>query len=66
MDAFAIALGLKSGDEPPDPAKLAEELERTKAANESAAEARAARSASVTCAWRSSPRLPATTRTGCS
>ena len=38
MDAFAIALGLKSGDEPPDPAKLAEELERTKAANESAAE----------------------------
>lgn len=39
MDAFAIALGLKSGDEPPDPAKLAEELERTKAANESAAEA---------------------------
>lgn len=26
MDALAIALGLKSGDEPPDPAKLAEEL----------------------------------------
>jgi hypothetical protein len=38
MDAFAIALGLKSGDEPPDPAKLAEELERTKTANEAAAE----------------------------
>ena len=30
MDAFAIALGLKSGDEPPDPAKLAEELERSR------------------------------------
>lgn len=26
MDALAIAFGLKSGDEPPDPAKLAEEL----------------------------------------
>ena len=38
MDAFAVALGLKSGDEPPDPAKLAEELERTKTANEAAAE----------------------------
>lgn len=33
MDALAIALGLKSGDEPPDPAKLAGEL---KAARETA------------------------------
>jgi hypothetical protein len=34
MDALAIALGLKSGDEPPDPVKLAAEL---KAAQEKAA-----------------------------
>jgi hypothetical protein len=30
MDAFAIAFGLKTGDEPPDPAKLAEELKAEK------------------------------------
>ena len=30
MDALAIALGLKTGDEPPDPAKLAEELKAEK------------------------------------
>jgi hypothetical protein len=36
---LAIALGVASEDEPPDPAKLAEELERTKAANQAAADA---------------------------
>ena len=40
MDAFAIALGLKSGDEPPDPAKLAEQLERQTADHTSALAAR--------------------------
>ena len=40
MDAFAIALGLKSGDEPPDPAKLAEQLERQTADHSSALAAR--------------------------
>jgi hypothetical protein len=38
MEQLAIAFGLKSADEPLDPAKLAEELERTKTANEAAAE----------------------------
>lgn len=42
MDAFAIALGLKSGDEPPDPAKLAEELERTRESHKSELERQAA------------------------
>lgn len=30
-DALAVALGLKSGEEPPDPAKLAQELQATRA-----------------------------------
>jgi hypothetical protein len=42
MDAFAIALGLKSGDEPPDPAKLAEELERSREQHKAELEQQAA------------------------
>jgi len=42
MDAFAIALGLKSGDEPPDPAKLAEELERSREQHKAELERQAA------------------------
>ena len=42
MDAFAVALGLKSGDEPPDPAKLAEELERSREQHKAELERQAA------------------------
>jgi hypothetical protein len=36
---LAVALGVAAEDEPPDPAKLAEELERTRTANQAAADA---------------------------
>ena len=43
MDAFAVALGLKSGDEPPDPEKLAAELKETRTRHEADIAARDAR-----------------------